>query len=129
MQKPHHLAATRLRRTWMVLLLLCGVPISGCCCEPIVPLVHLLSGATLAGPALITQSALWLIAAVSIKCGAFAFLERRLTWSRAALFMLLANVLSTIPGVFIAAAAGSVGGFFIAIPLVCLLGWILKRRI
>src|SRR4051794_24165992 len=100
------------RRTWMVLLLFCVLPISACCCEPIVPLVHLLSGATLAGPALITQSALWFVAAVSIKCCAFAFLERRLNWRQAVIFMLLANVLSTMPGVFIAAAAGSVGGFF-----------------
>src|SRR6185369_6800428 len=59
---------------------------------------------------------------------AFVYLDRRLPWRKAVLFMLLANVLSTIPGGLVAAFAGSMGGSFLALPLVFALGWMVQRR-
>src|SRR5688572_14216902 len=106
-----------------------AAPLAVAACEPIVPLVQLLSGSSLVGPLLFSQSILWLAAAVSVKCGAFVFFERRLPWQNAVLFMLLANVLSTIPGVLLAAFAGSISGMILAVPLVCVLGMMVGRRI
>jgi hypothetical protein len=108
---------------WFVVLAVLAVPTTGWGCEPILPLVQLLGGSTMAGPMLLTQSLLWLGAAVVIKCGAFAFFERRLAWWKAAFLMLLGNVASTIPGYLIAVFAGSIG--IIGLPLMGLLGiWI-----
>jgi hypothetical protein len=119
------------RHTWFALVgaLALGSPASAC--EPIVPLTQLLAGGTLAGPALLTQSALWIGLAVALKCGAFAFLERRLLWQRAIIVMLLANVVSTIPGILVSAFAGSGTGlgFILSLPVVFLLGWLVQRRL
>jgi hypothetical protein len=112
----------------IALVLWVGFPSLGSCCEPILPLVQLLAGATLAGPALITKSLLCLFAAIAIKCGAFAVLERRLPFARAVLFMLIANVVSTVPGFLIAAFSGS-GTVLLAIPLIGAIGWMLRRRL
>jgi hypothetical protein len=106
-----------------------AMPITTWGCEPILPLYQLLTGSSLAGAAIITHSLLWLAAAVVIKCGAFVFLERRLSWGRSILFMLLANVISTIPGVMVAALTASLGGFLFALVLVCGLGWFVQCRI
>lgn len=43
--------------------------------------------------------------------------------------MLLANVVSTIPGVLVAMFAGSMSGFIFAVPLVAILGVFVGRRI
>jgi hypothetical protein len=66
-----------------MLALLFGLPLNGWSCEPIIPLYQLLNGSSLVGPALVMHSLSWLMAAVSIKCGAFVFLERRLPWRKA----------------------------------------------
>lgn len=113
----------------LLFLLAFGIPVSGRSCEPILPLYQLLSASTLAGPALVANSLPWLFAAVAIKCGAFVFLERRLSWRRAVLYMLLANVVSTIPGVLVGAFTASLAGFIIAIPIIFLLGWMVQRRV
>jgi hypothetical protein len=121
---------TPLPLAW-ILVLSIGFPLSGSCCEPILPLFQLLTGASLAGLAGLTQSLVWLLIAIAIKCGAFVFLERRLTWKHAVLFMILANVVSTIPGVVIAALAssGTEVGLFLSLPLVFGLGWMVQRRV
>jgi hypothetical protein len=110
--------------------MLLGFPCVGWCCEPIIPLAHLLAGATLAGPAMLTKSLLWLSVAVAVKSVSFVFFERRISWSRAILFMILANVVSTIPGVMIAILSSSIPlvGTLLSLPLVALLGWIVQRR-
>jgi len=110
-------------------MLLFAAPVGGFACEPILPLSQLLSGSSLVGPLLFSQSLLWLAAAVSVNCGAFVFFERRLPWRKAVLFMLLANVLSTIPGVLVAAFTGSISGIVLAVPLVSVLGIMVGRRI
>ena len=113
------------------LVLWCGFPSWGNCCEPILPLVQLLSGATLAGPGILTKSLFWLFAAIAIKCVTFAFFERRLPFVRAVLFMLLANVVSTIPGLFIAVFFGSgpMGSVLFTLPIFFALGWMVQRRL
>jgi hypothetical protein len=98
-------------------------------CEPIFPLTQLLGGASFAGPMLLTRSLVLLAIAVAIKCFVFVWLDRRLPWRKAVLFMLLANVLSTIPGVLIAAFTASIVGIVLALPLVFALGWMVQRRI
>ncbi len=92
-----------------------------------VPLAQLLSGGTLAGPLFLTQSVLYLTAAIIIKCAAFAILEPRLPWRTAVRFMLLANLFSTIPGV-LAAVFGAVFSVF-ATPFVAFLGNAAGRRL
>ena len=113
----------------LLFLLAFGIPVSGRSCEPILPLYQLLSASTLAGPALVANSLPWLFAAVAIKCGTFVFLERRSSWCRAVLYMLLANVVSTIPGVLVGALTSSLAGFIVAIPIIFLLGWMVQRRV
>jgi len=66
-------------------------------CEPILPLFQVV-----AGPYYLAGSAIALGLLVAIKAIAFASLERRLSWFRAATFMVLANVLSTIVGILVA---------------------------
>jgi hypothetical protein len=116
-------------RTRVLAVMLLAIPLTSWGCEPIVPLVQLLSGSSVVGALLFSQSILWLAAAVALKSGAFAFFERRLPWRKALLFMLLANVLSTIPGVLVAIFAGSMSGFIVAVPLVGILGAFIGWRI
>lgn len=104
-------------------------PLTSSACEPVVPLVQLLCGSSVVGALLFSQSIFWLVAAVAVKSGAFALFERRLPWPKAALFMLLANVVSTIPGVLVAVFASSMSGVVLAVPLVCVLGVFVGRRI
>jgi hypothetical protein len=109
--------------------MLLAAPLTSWGCEPIVPLVQLLSGSSVVGALLFSQSIFWLAAAVAVKSGAFALFERRLPWRKAVLFMLLANVVSTIPGVLVAMFAGSMSGVYLAMPLVGILGAFVGRRI
>ncbi|HEX5218830.1 MAG TPA: hypothetical protein VFZ59_04635 [Verrucomicrobiae bacterium] len=111
-------------------LALLAIPNATSACEPVIPLTRLLSNSTLAGPALLTESLIWLAVAVAIKSGVFAFFERRLAWPQAILFMLLANVVSTIPGILVGAFTGSGTGFgfVIVLPFVFFLGWLVQRR-
>lgn len=104
-------------------------PCNGWCCEPIFPLFQLLSGSSAAGPALLMHSMWWLVPAIVIKCGTFALFERRLSWGKALLFMLVANVISTIPGVLIGLLTSSIGGALFAFPLVAALGWMVQSRL
>ncbi len=115
----------------LILMFAALTPGTGWSCEPIIPLVHLLSGASAAGPVFLTHSLWWLLAAVTIKCLAFVWFEKRLAWTEAAGFMLLANVLSTIPGLLLAVLSGTGTGVGIltALPLVFALGWMVQRRI
>lgn len=106
-----------------------GLPYNARCCEPILPLAQLLAGSSLVGPALLMRSLFWLLAAVIIKTGAFVLLERRLSWRRAILYMLFANVISTIPGFLIAGISASLSAAWLALPLVGLLGWAVQRRV
>ncbi len=118
--------------------LLCGsgclvlvLPVTGSACEPILPLAQLLSSASAAGPVVFTQSLFWLLMAIGIKSIAFSCFEKRLFWGRAVFFMLVANIVSTIPGGLIAVSAASspIGGLFFALPVVGALGLIIHRRV
>lgn len=106
----------------------CVTPLPAVACEPILPLFQLLSGPTAAGASILRLSLLGLALAVAIKSALFAFLERRLTWRSAVLYMLLANVVSTIPGIFVAACVASVGGIVVALPVMILLAWFVGNR-
>src|SRR5690349_19762148 len=114
-QSLHHAHEMRKCIPWLIVVTALLNPSYGWSCEPVVPLVRLLSGSTLVGPAFFTESLFWLVTAVAIKCGTFMFFEKRLPWRHAALFMMLANVVSTIPGVLLAALTGSGTGFGILI--------------
>jgi hypothetical protein len=92
-------------------------------------MVQLLSGSSLAGPALLKESLPWLLVAVAIKCGALALLQKKLSWRKSVGYMFIANVVSTIPGVLVGALTASLGGFLFALPLVSFLGWLARRRI
>ncbi|MEI8291470.1 MAG: hypothetical protein WCH99_18525 [Verrucomicrobiota bacterium] len=114
---------------WLVALSAFAIPITGSACEPIIPLTQLLSGASATGSLIIGKSLLLLAMAVAIKSFSFVFLERRLPWRKAFLFMLLANVISTIPGFLIAVFAGSMSASFLALPVVFIFGMMLGNRL
>ncbi len=59
------------------------------------------------GPNLIAHSLVALTIAVTIKTVLFVIFERRLTWPVAAASIILANVFSTVIGMFLAIAAGT----------------------
>jgi len=96
-------------------------------CEPILPLTQLIAGATAAGPLLFLRSLGWLAIAIAIKCASFAFLEPRLSRTRAVSFMLVANVLSTIPGLLTATFAGALP--LLALPMIFGLGLLAEMRV
>ncbi len=118
----------RARHALLILITIGGIPLRTSACEPIFPITQLLAGSSVVGPALITRSLTWLLVAVAIKCLAFVFFERRLGWKTSVWFMLMANVVSTIPGLLIAVFVGSVGAFFLAIPLTAVLAFVVSRR-
>jgi hypothetical protein len=118
----------RTRFMLLIVLTICSVPLVAAACEPIFPIVQLLAGSSLAGPALITRSFVWLLVAIAIKCFAFVFLQHRLRRGQSVSFMLIANVISTIPGLLIAAFVGSVSGIILAIPLTIVLALVVGRR-
>ena len=81
-------------------------------CEPILPLFHALTGAKF------VTASLWALgAAVFIKCAAFTYYERDLPKPKAFLFMLLANVVSTVVGFIIAGLVTANGAILIGLPL------------
>jgi hypothetical protein len=92
-------------------------------------MVQLLSGATMAGPWYLSKSLFWLASAVFVKCAAFAIMEPRLPWTKAAWWMFLANLFSTIPGVLVAAFTASLTGILFALVLVYAIGWIVRKRV
>jgi hypothetical protein len=98
-------------------------------CEPILPLAALLAGSSAGGAFFITQSLWLLVAAIAIKSISFALLEHRLPRKKAILYMLIGNLLSTIPGALIAAFTASVAAFFLAVPIIVWLGILVGRRL
>lgn len=93
-------------------------------CEPIIPLAKLFGGQDW-----FARSFLWLSAAVAIKCLAFVFFERRLRWWKAFIFLAIANVISSIVGVFVGIAAGNPPVLFIALPIVYALSIVPAKRL
>jgi hypothetical protein len=102
-------------------------PVAVDACEPIIPLTHLMSGSNAVGPMLIMKSAIWLAVAVVLKSTAFILFERRLPWRTAFLFMLIANILSTIPGLLTSLFSGSIA--FLALPIIFVMGLLAQRRL
>ena len=118
------------RRKWgrmALALAMASIPTAANACEPIIPLAQLIGGSGLAGTLLLTQSVVWLLVAVAIKSVAFVFLERRLPWRKAICFMLIGNVLSTIPGLLAATFAGALT--LLAVPIIFGLGTLAQRRL
>ncbi|HAM72374.1 MAG TPA: hypothetical protein DCM86_12090, partial [Verrucomicrobiales bacterium] len=82
-------------------LALLACPSSAFACTPVPPLFYALSGVPIiAGESIVSMLAA-LAVAVAIKSTAFCRLESRVPRRQAALWMVLANVLSTVPGLFI----------------------------
>ncbi|MDB6064733.1 MAG: hypothetical protein JWR26_941 [Pedosphaera sp.] len=113
---------------WLVVLIAVAIPGTAWGCEPILPLVQLLGGTTAASSLILTRSVFWLLFAVAVKSAAFAFFQQRLPWRKAVVYMLLANVVSTVPGLLIAGLAGAGSGILFALPLVLILAMIVGRR-
>ena len=110
-----------------LLLITLSTPGVARACEPIVPLTQLIGGSGIAGPMLLERSIAWLLVAVTIKSVAFALFEHRLLWSQALLFMLIGNVLSTVPGLLAAMFAGALQ--LLALPVIFALGIVAEHRI
>src|SRR2546422_696659 len=99
-----------LRRTKLLLI---GTAVAAVCsellaCEPMVPLAKVLSG-----PNFFRASVVWLLIAVTVKCAAFVFFERRLLWHQAVGYLLVGNVLSTLIGVVVSLPTAAVSLLFL----------------
>lgn len=109
-------------------LLLLALPLQAQACSPILPMFYLLTGPSVVGTGVITSSVMWLLVAVLVKSAAFARFERRLSPGKAGCWMLLANVVSTLPGVFIALVGSNPPAFLLSFPFLILLAWMIRRR-
>ena len=106
-------------RSSLVPLVLLAVPLSASACEPIVPFVK-----AVGGPGFLTAGFALLGLVVVLKSAAFARFQQKLSFTRALLWMLAANVVTSIVGIVVTAMIDSGAAMFIGIPLVwalCLL--------
>jgi hypothetical protein len=106
-------------RSTLALLVLLAAPLSASACEPIVPFVK-----AVGGPGFLTVAFVILGVVVLLKSATFARFQQKLTFTRALLWMLVANVVTSIVGVVVTAMIDSGAAMFIGIPLVwalCLL--------
>ncbi|MCK5691160.1 hypothetical protein KAI87_17885 [Myxococcota bacterium] len=86
-------------------------------CEPILPLM-----VATGSPVFVLKSVVWLAIAVVVKSLAFAAFSRGdLQIIKALVFMLLANVVSTLVGLFLATTAANPPAFLITLPLLVLI--------
>jgi hypothetical protein len=100
-------------------LALLGAPVSARACEPIVSFVK-----AAAGQGLLAISLVVLAVVVVFKSAAFARFQTKLSFKKALLCMLAANVFTSAIGLIVPAMIDSGGAVFIAVPLVwavCLL--------
>jgi hypothetical protein len=106
-------------RSTLAPLVLFAVPLSASACEPIVPFVK-----AVGGPGFLTAGFAILGIVVVLKSATFARFQQKLTFTKALLWMLAANVVTSIVGVVVTAMIDSGAAMFIGIPLVwalCLL--------
>src|SRR5688572_19262011 len=95
-------------------LALLSAPVPGLACEPIVPFIK-----AVGGPAVLTGAFAVLGAVVLLKSAVFARFQKKLSFSTALVWMLAANVLTSVIGVTAATMIGSGGVlFFIGIPII-----------
>jgi hypothetical protein len=100
-------------------LALVSAPVEVIACEPIVPFVKAVGGSSV-----ITASFVFLGLVVLLKSAAFARFQKKLSFSKALLWMLGANVVTSIIGVTAPAMIGSGLALFIGLPVIwglCLL--------
>lgn len=113
----------------MLLILLAAVLTAtpALACEPVVPLAVLYAGEF--SLAAMARSAPFFIVVVAVKCAAFAWFSRRLlSWHKAAVLMLVANIASTAIGI-IASMPFAVPAFIVvAIPIVFAVSLLPARR-
>lgn len=92
-------------------------------CEPMYPfLVRFVFPSSMSG------SALGLLAGVVLKCALFALLVRQLSWLKAAGFMFLANIITSLFG-FLLVVVLSIPLALIALPLACYLATLPSRSL
>jgi len=106
-------------RSTLAPLVLLAVPLSASACEPIVPFVK-----AVGGPGFLTVAFVILGLVVVLKSATFARFQQKLTFTMALLWMLAANVVTSIVGVVVTAMIDSGAAMFIGVPLVwalCLL--------
>jgi len=105
-------------------LALLSAPVSALACEPIVPLIKAI-GVT----RVLTVSFVVLGLVVALKSAAFARFQNKLSFQKALLWMLAANVFTSIIGVMVPAMVESGGAVFIAAPVVWALCWLPAQRV
>jgi hypothetical protein len=96
-----------------------AVPLSAGACEPIVPFVK-----AVGGPGFLTVAFVILGVVVLLKSATFARFQQKITFTKALLWMLAANVVTSLIGVIVPAMIDSGAAMFVGIPLVwalCLL--------
>src|SRR6185436_6754055 len=106
-----------------------GCPLPAWGCEPAVPLAQLVHGGALGGGLLWTHCLIWLGSAAVLKCAVFIVLERRFLWGKSIRWMLLANLFSAVPGVFVAVFTRSAAGIVFALVVVYCIGWLVRGRV
>ena len=106
-------------RSTLAPLVLLAAPLSAGACEPIVPFVK-----AVGGPGFLAWAFVILGVVVLLKSATFARFQQKITFTKALLWMLAANVVTSIIGVIVPAMIDSGAAMFIGIPLVwalCLL--------
>ena len=106
-------------RSALAPLVLLAAPLSASACEPIVPFVK-----AVGGPGFLAWAFVILGVVVLLKSAAFARFQQKITFTKALLWMLGANVVTSIIGVIVPAMIDSGAAMFIGVPLVwalCLL--------
>jgi hypothetical protein len=106
-------------RSLVIGLPLFGAPFAASACEPIVPFIK-----AVGGPGVLGLAFLVLGTVVLVKSAAFARFQTKISFRKALLCMLAANVFTSIVGVIVPARMDSGAAMFIAVPLVwavCLL--------
>jgi len=103
----------------VIALALLSAPFPAAACEPVVPFVK-----AIGGPGVLGLAFLVLGTVVLVKSATFARFQTKISFTKALLWMLVANVFTSIIGVIVPAMIDSGAAMFIAVPLVwavCLL--------
>lgn len=92
-------------------------------CEPILPLANLTS------PVSLVPSLVFLFATILFKCSAFTMFQDELRWYQAVVFMLLANLVSSLVGLLVSMASTLPALLFVGLPVVFLMSLRPARRL
>lgn len=111
-------------RTFYILVILVSFSKPVFACEPVVPLAYIFSGTLFAAGSLLILGG-----AVLIKALAFIFFEKRLPWYQAMLWMIIANVFSSLIGFGLSLSAAIPTTLLWFLPIVYVISLLPAKRL